>query len=66
MSRARKRRRAEEARRRVLEAVEQRLGGRPICDRCGATIQTYAEVCTADIDLRCPGFEAIEEAIAHG
>lgn len=46
-----------------IEKVEAALGdGRVICDRCGATLETYADKCTADLDARCPGFEAIERA----
>lgn len=36
--------------------------GRTICDRCGATLETYPDVCTADLPDPCPGFDAIERA----
>lgn len=31
-----------------------------ICDRCGATLETYGERCSAALDDPCPGFLAIE------
>jgi hypothetical protein len=34
-----------------------------ICHRCGATVDTYADACTASLDDACPGFIAIEEAL---
>lgn len=52
--------RAREQRERVWEIVEQQLGGRTICGRCHCTLVTFADKCTADLDQRCPGFEAIE------
>lgn len=33
-----------------------------ICGRCGATLDTYADKCSADLDDACPGFMTIEEA----
>ena len=45
-----------------IERVERRLAGRVICNRCGATLETYADQCNADLAERCPGFEAIERA----
>lgn len=42
------------------------LGEEVICRRCGATMQTYAVACAAALDDPCPGFVAIEEAIAAG
>lgn len=33
-----------------------------ICTRCGATLDTYADSCTADLDDACPGFVTIENA----
>jgi hypothetical protein len=41
--------------------VEQTLGETVICDRCGATLATYADTCTADLQDACPGFLRIEE-----
>ena len=40
--------------------VEATLGRDVICDQCGATLDTFAEVCTADLDDACPGFRLIE------
>ena len=33
-----------------------------ICDKCKATLATYADVCTADLSDACQGFQNIEEA----
>jgi hypothetical protein len=44
--------------------VERRLTG-CICDRCHATLATYAEKCPARLDEICPGFVAIEAAKAE-
>lgn len=52
--------RLRELREQVSRIVEQRLAGRVICSRCGATIKTFSDVCTADLLDRCPGFEAID------
>ncbi len=45
------------------QPAETILGNRVICERCGATMQTYADACTADLGDACPGFVAIEEAV---
>lgn len=45
-----------------LDHVERTLGDAVICQRCGATLATYAEICSADLDDPCPGFLAIERA----
>lgn len=42
--------------------VEATLKGLVICERCGATIDTFADVCTADLSDLCPGFNAIDAA----
>jgi hypothetical protein len=42
--------------------VERALGNSVICERCGATLATYADACTADLADMCPGFVAIETA----
>lgn len=31
-----------------------------ICTRCGATLDTYADKCSADLSDACPGFQTIE------
>jgi hypothetical protein len=36
------------------------LKGTVICARCGATIETYADTCSAELDDACPGFVRIE------
>lgn len=43
--------------------IEERLGGDVICDRCGATLDTFAEACTAGLDDPCPGFMAVDAAV---
>lgn len=46
-----------------LQRIEAELGdGRVICERCGATLDTYSDACTAALDDPCPGFQAIETA----
>jgi hypothetical protein len=52
---------------RVAEAtfIDLALGQRAvICHRCGATLETYSETCSAPLNKTCPGFNAIEEARA--
>ena len=39
------------------------LGDRVICSRCKATLATYSERCTAELDDRCEGFETYEAAL---
>jgi hypothetical protein len=39
------------------------LGDSVICEQCGATMATYADKCSADLDVACPGFVAIEDAV---
>jgi ribosomal protein L40E len=41
------------------------LGDSVICLRCSATLATYADACTADLGDQCPGFVAIEAAVAQ-
>ena len=33
-----------------------------ICDRCGATLDTFADQCSAELDDACPGFLVIDAA----
>lgn len=40
------------------------FGDRRICDECGASISTYADKCTARLDVRCEGFETYERFLA--
>ena len=42
--------------------VERSLRDSVICKDCGATLGTYADACTADLDDPCPGYLAIERA----
>ena len=46
------------------QPAEAVLGDQVICDRCGATMATYADACTAALDDPCPGFLTIEDAVA--
>ena len=45
----------------VTNAVEKALGDAVICTRCGATLATYADKCSAALDDPCPGFVTIED-----
>ncbi len=48
----------------LFKTLKAALGDGEICGRCGATLDTYAEVCTAaDLTDDCPGFVAIEAAM---
>ena len=44
-------------------AVERKLGAGAICSRCGATLASYGEKCSASLAEACPGFVAIENAL---
>lgn len=48
----------------VGEAVEAALGSETICERCGATVATFSQQCSADLLDQCPGFLRIEEVRA--
>lgn len=41
--------------------VQKRLGNNVIC-KCGATVDTFADKCTAELSFPCEGFLAIETA----
>jgi hypothetical protein len=60
---------AREVDRRVRDAARrgriEALADTVICERCGATVATYGDKCSAALDDRCPGFEAIERARAE-
>jgi ribosomal protein L40E len=45
----------------VVAGVEAALGNKVICNRCGATLETYGDKCSADLAEACEGFRAIEE-----
>lgn len=45
--------------------VEGKLGSSVICTRCGATLDTYADACSADLADPCPGFMTIENVRAE-
>lgn len=52
--------RLRELRERVQQLVRARIGSGTICSRCNATFATYGEKCEADLDERCPGFNAVD------
>lgn len=54
-----------ESKKREWAFTEQKLGKGVICDQCGATLDTFAEDCDAELDDPCPGFKAIEEVKAE-
>lgn len=51
-----------ELRQALIRRVEELLGDRPLCDRCGATLGTFDERCSEPLDVACPGFLALEAA----
>lgn len=42
--------------------VEEKLAGKVICHRCGASLESYSRQCEADLGDTCDGFWAIERA----
>ena len=45
--------------------VEKSIGmDTTICSRCAATLRSYADNCTAELDEVCPGFLTIERVKA--
>ena len=42
--------------------VEERLEDQVICRRCGATLDTYADLCNVPLDVPCEGFCTVEAA----
>ena len=42
--------------------VQQKLGESVICQRCGATLETFADACQTDLSEMCEGFQTIEAA----
>jgi len=42
--------------------VDRSLADSVICQRCHATLHTFADACTADLADVCPGFLAIERS----
>lgn len=41
------------------------FGDRHICDRCGASISSYSDKCSAPLDDPCEGFLAIEDMLTQ-
>lgn len=56
-----KRAKIEKMRDEVCRRVTAILGDEVICDRCGATIKTMNNACTADLLDPCPGFQRVDE-----
>ncbi len=48
--------------RRAFQLIAERLGDKVICPRCGATLETWPDVCSATLADPCPGFVAYDEA----
>jgi hypothetical protein len=47
------------------DRVEAHLGDKVICQRCGATLATYADLCNVSLDTPCEGFLLIEGVRLH-
>jgi hypothetical protein len=56
---------AREQREKLWARVEEILGSRGICGRCGATFKNYEEKCEADVDFSKPCHGAAAIAAAH-
>jgi hypothetical protein len=54
--------RLRELRERAWAVVATKLAGKIICPRCRCTFKTNNDLCTAELDDRCPGFDAIDKA----
>lgn len=52
--------RIRELRERVQVLVRARIGPGIICPRCCASFASFGDRCTAPLDERCPGFNAID------
>lgn len=53
----------EAARKKRDERVAWLLKDSVICVQCGATLETYSEKCNVPLDVRCEGFNRVEDAI---
>ncbi len=42
--------------------VEWSLADSIICQKCNATLDTFADACTSGLQVPCPGYLAIEQA----
>lgn len=60
MSRPKLRKRQRDKAIQVAQETTAALGDQEICGRCGATVATFSDECTANLDERCPGFDRIE------
>lgn len=51
-----------DSKRREWAYTEAQIGtDKVICNRCGATLRTFADQCDAELDDPCPGFKAIDD-----
>lgn len=65
MTKTRKQQQREIAAREMAEMtarLEAALGGKVICEKCGATLDDVADVCSAPLSELCDGFVVIEIA----
>ncbi len=54
-----------DGKRREWAFVEEQIGGgKIICSRCNATLDTFADACDAELSDPCPGFTAVDDAKA--
>lgn len=51
---------AQRAQEERIASVQRALGNKVICATCGATLDTFDRVCSADLDVMCDGFVCIE------
>ena len=59
---AQQRREREIARQRQVNTeVEAAIGNSEICSHCKATLDTFADKCSAPLEVECPGFKRIDE-----
>lgn len=45
----------------IANATLAELKGEIICDRCGARVENYPDLCKTDFAERCPGFDRYDE-----
>lgn len=46
----------------AVDLTFERLGESVLCKRCGATVASMPELCSAELDEACEGFVAYDEA----
>lgn len=60
MTKTRKQRDQEERVARQQRMLAAALGNKVICEACGATLETFDNACSAELDVWCDGFLCIE------